>query len=75
MSLRRLRGGWDVMQQSRNLFRGISHHTKYGDKEKTSPQTPGHYGHSQHKGIGESVPSQRPQAPEQQGDQEVWSPG
>ena len=29
-----------MMQQSRNLFRGISHHTKYGDKEKTSPQMP-----------------------------------
>ena len=29
-----------MTQQSRNLFRGISHHTKYGDKEKTSPQTP-----------------------------------
>ena len=28
------------MQLSRNLFRGISHHTKYGDKDKTSPQMP-----------------------------------
>ena len=34
--------GWaaGMMQLSRNLFRGISHHTKYGDKEKTSPQMP-----------------------------------